>query len=58
LTDNDIIDLCYRERSFSIPGFTNVTTKEYLCRQLERRSWEKFRGPEGLKKAREFRDEN
>ncbi|KAF9546521.1 hypothetical protein CPC08DRAFT_716009 [Agrocybe pediades] len=56
LNANDIVDLCYRKRPVKVNDQKEHIAHDYLASELERRAWEKYGGPEGLKIAREKRD--
>ncbi|KAF9546519.1 hypothetical protein CPC08DRAFT_769634 [Agrocybe pediades] len=45
----DIVDLCFLAKQTNLPG--QKTAHLYLCWELERRAWEKYGGPNGLRAA-------
>ncbi|KAF4616378.1 hypothetical protein D9613_008456 [Agrocybe pediades] len=57
LNADDIVDLCYRKRAVKFSDHGEHIAHDYLASELERRAWEKFGGPEGLRIARQKRDQ-
>ncbi|KAF9539176.1 hypothetical protein CPC08DRAFT_717469 [Agrocybe pediades] len=47
--EDDIVDLCFVVKETTVK---QRTVHLYLCRELERRAWEKYGGPTGLEAAR------